>query len=120
MNERILSGAANERTKWCWTTLGTGSHPAAPRVVAILAPKLTQYITSSVSGGGGGGNGKDAGDISGDCLDILNAMVSGYGTLMTVHHEPLKAALFAYLAESGKQAGHGSLSHHHPPTPDSI
>ena len=76
--------------------MGLGSHPAAPRVVAVLAPKLTQYITSSINGGGGGGggNGKDAGgDISGDCLDILNAMVSGYGTLMTVHHEPLKAAL---------------------------
>jgi hypothetical protein len=72
-----------------------GSHPATPRVVAILAPKLTGYITASLGGGASNGNdngnGKEAFDISGDCLDILNAMVSGYGTLMTAggYNRPL-------------------------------
>lgn len=85
-----------------------GSHPVAPHVVTRLAPKLTAHVTAHLAGGGGndsvGSNpGGGGGDISGDCLDILNAMVSGYGSLMAAHHEPLKTALLAYLAESGKQ-----------------
>jgi hypothetical protein len=32
-------------------------------------------------------------DLAGDCIDILQLMVTGYGALMASHHQALRAAL---------------------------
>jgi len=32
-------------------------------------------------------------DLAGDCIDILQLMVTGYGALMAAHHQALRAAL---------------------------
>ena len=80
-----------------------GAHPAAPRVISALVPKLVAHVRAAVDSGDAAKNTGAAGDVSGDCLDVLHAAVSSGGAaLAAVADDRIVSPLLAYLAESGR------------------
>ena len=74
-------------------------------------PKLVAALAASLHSGSAAKNTGAAGDVAGDCLDVLHAAAAGLGAYMTssaadgVSPETareLEAALVKYLAESGR------------------
>ena len=87
------------------------AHENAGAVVKTLVPKLVAALAASLHSGSAAKNTGAAGDVAGDCLDVLHAAAAGLGAYMTssaadgVSPETareLEAALVKYLAESGR------------------
>ena len=87
------------------------AHENAGVVVKTLVPKLVAALAASLHSGSAAKNTGAAGDVAGDCLDVLHAAAAGLGAYMTssaadgVSPETareLEAALVKYLAESGR------------------
>ena len=90
-------------------------------VVKTLVPKLVAKLSQTLCSGDAAKNTGAAGDVAGDCLDVLHATAAEHGAYMTVGHDDvgdasihsadgvsaetareLEAALVKYLAESGR------------------
>lgn len=90
-------------------------------VVKTLVPKLVAKLSQTLRSGDAAKNTGAAGDVAGDCLDVLHAAAAEHGAYMTVGHDDvgdasihsadgvsaetareLEAALVKYLAESGR------------------
>ncbi len=90
-------------------------------VVKTLVPKLVAKLSQTLCSGDAAKNTGAAGDVAGDCLDVLHAAAAEHGAYMTVGHDDvgdasihsadgvsaetareLEAALVKYLAESGR------------------
>ena len=103
------------------------AHANAGAVVKTLVPKLVATLANALSSGDAAKNTGAAGDVAGDCLDVLHAAAAGgLGAYMTAPRggedsgdgdgarvspdgvsagtaRELEAALVKYLAESGRQ-----------------
>ena len=104
------------------------AHANASAVVKTLVPKLVSTLANTLTSGDAAKNTGAAGDVAGDCLDVLHAAAAAHGAYMTgarrsdagavdggastssspdgVSAETareLEAALIKYLAESGRQ-----------------
>ena len=81
-----------------------GAHPAAPRVISALVPKLVAHVRAAVDSGDAAKNTGAAGDVSGDCLDVLHAAVSSESAALAAVADDriVSPPLLAYLAESGR------------------
>ena len=61
-------------------------------VVKTLVPKLVAKLSHSLHSGDAAKNTGAAGDVSGDCLDVLHAAAAGHGAYMTVGHDEVVAS----------------------------
>ena len=79
-----------------------GYHASASRIVSSLAPKLIERVVAvpSSSGANDAKPSNAANDVSGECLDILHAVVCSYGTIMTSRHADLVDALLRAMDDA--------------------
>ena len=61
-------------------------------VVKTLVPKLVAKLSHSLHSGDAAKNTGAAGDVAGDCLDVLHAAAAGHGAYMTVGHDEVVAS----------------------------
>ena len=59
------------------------AHENAGAVVKTLVPKLVAALAASLHSGSAAKNTGAAGDVAGDCLDVLHAAAAGLGAYMT-------------------------------------
>ena len=61
-------------------------------VVKTLVPKLVAKLSHSLHSGDAAKNTGAAGDVAGDCLDVLHAAAAGHGAYMPVGHDEVVAS----------------------------
>ena len=89
------------------------AHENAGAVVKTLVPKLVAALAASLHSGSAAKNTGAAGDVAGDCLDVLHAAAAGLAPTTSSAADgvspeaarELEAALVKYLAEAGRAPG---------------
>ena len=83
---------------------------AARRVVSVAAPKLAALIASAVRSGDAAKDTGMAGDVSGDCIDILHLASSCHGDAMRPLADAVAGTLLEYVASGGRAGGRKKAS----------
>ena len=83
---------------------------AARRVVSVAAPKLAALISSAVRSGDAAKDTGMAGDVSGDCVDILHLASSCHGDAMRPLADAVAGTLLEYVASGGRAGGRKKAS----------
>ena len=83
---------------------------AARRVVSVAAPKLAALVASAVRSGDAAKDTGMAGDVSGDCIDILHLASSCHGDAMRPLADAVAGTLLEYVASGGRAGGRKKAS----------